>query len=237
MYKRLLAVGDIHGCYDMFIDLWQKVAFHPNEDMAVFLGDYIDRGPDSAKMMEWVMAHQNQPNMVFLRGNHEAMMYDSFRRSASSLWHYNGGRTTLSSMHRENKFTKLLAPWLDAIQNMPLYQQISVNEQNYIFAHGNIYPEVPLDEHSPDNFYWDRTLAMSPQYYHGEDILVFGHTPVQTLNEGLLEEPFPWVRRYGHIILMDTGSYFPQGRISCMDVITGQVWQSRANKQKWSDMK
>ena len=56
--KRLLAVGDIHGRFDRFQEVWEAVRFRLGEDEVVFLGDYTDRGRQNVPMMKWVMAHQ-----------------------------------------------------------------------------------------------------------------------------------------------------------------------------------
>lgn len=58
-YKRILAVGDIHGMYDKLIKLMEQVQFNPAEDLLIFLGDYIDRGPQSLECVDYVMALNN----------------------------------------------------------------------------------------------------------------------------------------------------------------------------------
>ena len=54
-YKRILAIGDIHGEYDKFLNLYGKIGFNPPDDLLVFLGDYIDRGPEPLKVLDWLM--------------------------------------------------------------------------------------------------------------------------------------------------------------------------------------
>lgn len=236
MPKRLLAIGDIHGCYAMLLDLWKQLDFSPATDIAVFLGDYTDRGEDSAKVMEWVLSHQHSPNLYFLRGNHEVMLYDAFRnfdRSCRALWNHNGGQATTASMFHEGKFPQLLSPWLTAIQAMPYFLHLTVKGQDYFFAHAGIQTYLPLDQQDPEILTWSRELAQHPQRYIGNGILTFGHTPVQSLDSQMLHAPKPLTLANGHIHLLDTGSYLPQGRISCMDVLSGKVWQSYANPKEW----
>ena len=74
-YKRILAVGDIHGMYDKLIALMDKVQFNPDEDLLIFLGDYIDRGQQSLECLDYVMNLQKQypERVICLKGNHEAM--------------------------------------------------------------------------------------------------------------------------------------------------------------------
>lgn len=54
-YRRILAVGDIHGMYQKLLSLMDQVQFNPAEDLLVFLGDYIDRGPQSLECLDYVM--------------------------------------------------------------------------------------------------------------------------------------------------------------------------------------
>ena len=54
-YKRILAVGDIHGMYQKLLSLMDQVQFNPADDLLVFLGDYIDRGPQSLECLDYVM--------------------------------------------------------------------------------------------------------------------------------------------------------------------------------------
>ena len=76
---RLLVFGDIHGNWERFKDVYQKVGVSPDKDLAVFLGDYLDRGKTPVPVMEWVIEHFGTRNMIFLRGNHEQMFYESLR--------------------------------------------------------------------------------------------------------------------------------------------------------------
>ena len=131
-YKRILAIGDIHGQYSAFMHLWSKVGFHRGEDCVIFLGDYIDRGHQSAAVMAWVLDRLGQEDVVFLRGNHEQMCldaccsksdYDPEEAVARSLWMDNGGDRTVSSLN-ESDNPILLQQWLSAIKGMPLFAEI-----------------------------------------------------------------------------------------------------------------
>src|SRR5262245_22201687 len=94
---RLLAIGDIHGCSRALDALLEAVKLTA-EDRLIFLGDYVDRGPDSRGVVERVLAlHASYP-VVALRGNHELMML-SARSNADSMqfWLAVGGRQALAS--------------------------------------------------------------------------------------------------------------------------------------------
>lgn len=241
MVKRLLAIGDIHGMFDRFLEVLEVVRFRPEEDEMIFLGDYTDRGHQNVAMMRWVMAHQGEPGMTFLRGNHEAMYadgaghaatllegdflsdYDPDRALAYQLWFNNGGYETFCELEACDEPLALHRSWRAAIQRMPLSCTKEWQGQRYFFTHGSIDPNRPLDEQEKETLLWSRTLAENPDLYHGEAVIVLGHTPVQLLGK----PPVPQVLHDGHIILMDTGSFLHDGRISCMNLLTHEVWQSR----------
>src|SRR5271155_2436633 len=104
--RRAYVVGDVHGCLDRLVSLhWQiarDLAENPVRDsMLVHLGDYVDRGPDSAGVL-WLLGGALAAPVtrrVDLRGNHELLMLDALQGNlaAASLWLDNGGETTLQS--------------------------------------------------------------------------------------------------------------------------------------------
>ena len=152
-YKRILAVGDIHGMYDKLIKLMEKVQFNPEEDLMIFLGDYIDRGPQSLESLDYVMNLQQQypERVVCLKGNHEAMCvnYYWFKADkigfilagkdlqAALMWSGNGGKET------KRQFTKLEKPELQArlswMRKLPNCYQI----EDFYFCHAGIAPNTP----------------------------------------------------------------------------------------------
>src|SRR5262249_22446677 len=71
---RHLAIGDVHGCLTALRRLAEFVPFDPGEDVLVTLGDYVDRGPDSRGVLDWLIAYKGKGKLVPLRGNHEVMM-------------------------------------------------------------------------------------------------------------------------------------------------------------------
>lgn len=79
--KRIIVFGDVHGCYKA---LERAIEFsHMNNFQAIFLGDYVDRGYDSVRTLELLMdAKQNNPDWIFLRGNHDQMLLDLIEKKA-----------------------------------------------------------------------------------------------------------------------------------------------------------
>ncbi|SHK58389.1 serine/threonine protein phosphatase 1 [Selenomonas ruminantium] len=238
---RLLVIGDIHGKWERFKSVYDKVSFNAETDLIVFLGDYLDRGDAPVPVMEWVMEHYGQKNMVFLRGNHEQMFYDAFLESPSSeghrvfsldsslsLWLGNGGQITYEGIRKTGKKEELIADWLSLVAKLPLCTEIVVNNQTYWFMHANCNPGLPLSEQDDVDLLWRRTLAERPNLHNGEQIIVLGHTPVQAL--GYEAKP-QWLQN-GRLVLMDTGSYLDSlshlgpGKISCADLLSGEIYQS-----------
>jgi serine/threonine protein phosphatase 1 len=80
---RYLAIGDIHGCFRALNTLAALVPFKA-DDVVITLGDYVNRGPDSCAVLDWLIAYQKRGNLVALRGNHELMMLQA-RYSAESF--------------------------------------------------------------------------------------------------------------------------------------------------------
>jgi len=240
-YDRLLVIGDIHGKWERFKSVYDKVGFNPEKDLIVFLGDYLDRGDAPVPVMEWVMEHYGQKNMVFLRGNHEQMFYDAFLEvqnsgghnafslnSSLARWLVNGGQITYEEIRKTGRKDELISNWLRLIAKLPLCTEMVVNDQTYWFMHANCNPDLPLAEQDDVDLLWRRTLAERPELHCGEQIIVLGHTPVQAL--GYEAKP-QWLQN-GRLVLMDTGSYLDSsnplgaGRISCVDLLSGEIYQS-----------
>ncbi|WP_026759962.1 metallophosphoesterase [Selenomonas ruminantium] len=240
-FERLLVIGDIHGKWERFKSVYDKVGFNPEKDLIVFLGDYLDRGDAPVPVMEWVLEHYGQKNMIFLRGNHEQMFYDAFLEvqsgdggkafsmdSSLAMWLGNGGQITYEEIRKTGRKDKLINNWLGFVSKLHLCTEMVVNGQTYWFMHANCNPNRPLSEQDDVDLLWRRTLAERPSLHHGEQIIVLGHTPVQAL--GFEAKP-QWLQN-GRLVLMDTGSYLDSsrhlgaGKISCADLLSGEIYQS-----------
>ncbi len=96
--KKIFAIGDIHGCYDRLKTLMGKIPIDGLRDTLVFIGDYIDRGPNSVEVVDYLIQLKNRvPETIFLKGNHEDML-DKFLNGADRFnYLLNGGQQTLDS--------------------------------------------------------------------------------------------------------------------------------------------
>lgn len=104
---RHLAVGDIHGAFRSLVALADFVPFLA-DDKLVMLGDYVDKGPQSREVVDWLIDWSARGRLVALRGNHELMMLRA-RDDAPSLrnWILAGGDTTLASYAPSTKIGEL----------------------------------------------------------------------------------------------------------------------------------
>src|SRR5439155_23128262 len=94
---RTLVIGDIHGCSRAFDTLLAAVQPSP-DDQVITLGDYVDRGPDSAGVLQRILALEKTCHLTALLGNHERMMVDARdNQSAYHAWLASGGKAALAS--------------------------------------------------------------------------------------------------------------------------------------------
>lgn len=231
-YSRVLAIGDVHGMYEKLIKLMDKIRFNPDEDLLIFLGDYIDRGPDPGRCLQYIFALQQQyPDVVVcLMGNHEVMMSSYFMQKRGSYnnlivdyagsWLDNGGLETLKQLDEMDADTKEeLLQW---VMNLPVKYQY----QDYFFCHAGVDPDVPLAVQNEFDMLWRRQQWW--EQYKGEETLVVGHTPVQKVMKLTGKErrtPKPLFLA-NHVLMCDTGAYMSGGKLSCVDVLAGKVWQA-----------
>jgi serine/threonine protein phosphatase 1 len=221
-YKRVLAIGDIHGNFQRLLSLYAKIHFNPAEDLLIFLGDYIDRGPKSLSVLHWMMKKCQEKNVVALRGNHEQLFWQYFADGGDgALWHRNGGEATCQAIRAASvEEPALLDRCLAFIADRPCSFSLTVQQQNFFFCHAGVEPTIPLHLQQPKDLLWIRGRFY--REYRGAVLIVVGHTPTERFPFGG-NAPL-WLKN--RILLLDTGSYLPEGKISCVDVLTGTCWQS-----------
>ena len=222
-YRRILAVGDIHGHFEKFRSAYEKAKVDAADDLLVFLGDYIDRDPSVRRTLEFVMKLAVEKNVVLLRGNHEQMMLDYFFGGATGeSWLINGGKETMAELLAwEKESPGAVARVLAFLRGLPLSHSIEQDGQRYFFAHAGVRPGIALEKQRAEDLLWIREEVY--RHYAGDAIVVAGHTP--TLFLDAKAKPLFINKR---IILVDTGSYFPDGHISIVDVLSRRFWQNAA---------
>jgi serine/threonine protein phosphatase 1 len=218
---RTLAIGDVHGCFTAMKTLLEFANVGPS-DHVVWLGDYVDRGPDSARVIEFLIEFRTRFSAVCLRGNHEIMM-ERARYEIPELrsWAMCGGDATWDS-YSENFAGEGLdcvpqAHW-DFLATLAAFHQT----KTHIFVHASLDSEVPLESQVDDDLYWGDFYSMG-RHLSGKTV-VCGHT---SQKDGI-----PKSTR--HSICIDTWAC-GNGWLTCLDVESGRYWQANQMRQTRSD--
>jgi serine/threonine protein phosphatase 1 len=195
---RLYAIGDVHGCSRMLTEMHGRVAddlaARPSADHRIIhIGDYTDRGPDSAGVVARLAAMTAaDPRVICLNGNHDQYLADFLREpqvvGANYLSGNVGGTSTLRSygvpVEKFEWLTGDLASLAGKLaQRMPASHRafidalrLSARFGDYFFCHAGIRPGVPLERQDPDDLIWMREPFLSDTRDHGV-VVVHGHTP------------------------------------------------------------
>lgn len=212
--SRHLAIGDIHGCITALRILIEYVGLR-SDDTIVTLGDYVDRGPESAAVIDFVIELGKRHNVVPLRGNHEIMMLEA-REKESWLgpWLSYGGDATLQSYaapgDESGSFADVPEAHIDFIEN----KLLSFYEcDTHFFVHANVDPKVPLSEQKEPALFWQKYKDPAP--HCSNKIMVCGHTAQITGLPASNENS----------ICIDTWAY-GEGWLTCLDVESGTIWQA-----------
>ncbi len=173
------AIGDIHGCYTKLLKLTKQCADYSGGEpyRLVFLGDYVDRGPASRSVLEFVIdleANNPKGSVVCLPGNHEQLLVKSFHDPIAKVqWLANGGGKTLAN-YTDFAGLDLLMSHADWIAALPFY----FDDGKRFFVHAGVDPSRPLMEQSEEDMLWIREPFLS-YGGHFERLVVHGHTPVR----------------------------------------------------------
>ena len=224
--ERVYAIGDIHGRLDLFDQLIAAIdaddAARPvAQTTVVLLGDLVDRGPDSAGVIDAAMAWGQRRKVRVLIGNHEEMFLDSLQRT-EVLRHFlrYGGKETVLSYPLDRADYRDLS--LDELQERlrKAVPQAHVDYLNaaedavaigdYLFVHAGIRPGIALADQNPADLRWIREKFINDTRDHG-CVVVHGHT----ISVGVEEMP----NRIG----IDTGA-FQSGRLTALGLEGSQRW-------------
>jgi serine/threonine protein phosphatase 1 len=211
---RRLIIGDVHGHYEALLKLFEVMA-PTTQDAVYFMGDLIDRGPESARVVDFVM--QNKYHCIL--GNHEQMMLEALQGGALSsqllqAWLYSGGQATLESYNYQ--IPQQHVSWM---QNLPLYLDLG----NIWLVHAGLDPQLPLEDQGQEQFCWIRDKFHQSRYpYFADKLIIIGHTITFTFPQ---VEPGKLVSGVGWLGI-DTGAYHPRsGWLTAVEVNHNWVYQ------------
>lgn len=226
--QRVYAVGDIHGRLDLLDELLPRIeaddaSREPAETSIIFLGDLVDRGPDSAGVVERLRRLSEADRRIrFLAGNHEEIFLESLRgdQKALKLFCRIGGRETVLSYGVEGSAYEAMdyRELAEAIERIvPEAHRLFLERfedvivlGDYAFVHAGVRPDRPLDEQRTTDLRWIRDTFLD---HRGqlEKRVVHGHTIT------------PAVEFRPHRIGIDTGAY-ATGRLTALGLEGAEQW-------------
>jgi serine/threonine protein phosphatase 1 len=186
--QRVYAIGDVHGCLDRLQTMHELIAedlaARPAEEaVLVHLGDYVDRGPDSAGVVARLAAGAPLPDVptVNLMGNHEHMMLAALatgETETTELWLANGGADSLQSWGVPRSAQPREWPSYLPMPHLMFLRDLAMRHEagGYLFVHAGIRPGIPLDRQSRHDLMWIREPFLSWNESYGP-VVVHGHTP------------------------------------------------------------
>jgi len=189
---RTYALSDIHGCLNKLVALVARCRSDAKDDAArfVFLGDYIDRGPDSRHTLDLLINRSRRRNTVFLKGNHEAYFTSVLEDPARAAeWFQFGGLQTLMSYGVSaapglgkdelpdlvRELTSVMPP-----EHIAFLRQLrpTFTCGDFFFVHAGVRPGIPLSEQRESDLLWIRDEFLQSKRRFGKYV-VHGHTPVK----------------------------------------------------------
>lgn len=246
------AVGDIHGCYDQWMELKNRIEKDDGNAKFILVGDIIDRGPKTIEMINWAKENiTSDGKYQMVLGNHEhekILWWDLELIPIARECQYNGVELTLDMVYADRygfseQFTKNglgVKECREAIswfRTLPFYKDIVVNNQRFLIAHANIPYSIinedntlktELDKKSIDFILWDR----DPYNFEKirDVILINGHTPT------IIPEAFPYYitsdEYFGKIFRLPN-----RYNIDCGAVFKGQVKEANLAALRLDDLK
>ena len=232
--SKTYAIADLHGRLDLLeMALAQIANLAELPATLVTLGDYVDRGPDSRKVIERLMGGLGHGGwrQICLKGNHEDIMWQTCRRKVPDYgwWLDNGGGATLISYGQNEgdqaDVTVVLDEHLKWIERLPLMHV----DKHRIFVHAGVNPNYPLDEQDPQDVIW-KIYDDRDEGGHGQRHIVHGHHqhahgPILKKNRTNLDT-FAWYT--GRLVIAVFDDKTPGGPLEILEVQGQpiQAWQS-----------
>ena len=185
--KKRWVIPDIHGCAKTLQTLIEELIRPSRWDELYFLGDYIDRGPDSKDVIDYIMALQKEKyNITALRGNHEQFVIDLYEAELNSKfsWFYRfadkkyrswmdiGGRDTMLSFGI-SELRDIPLEYIDWMRSLPYYFQM----EDFILVHAGLNFEAEDPFSDKETMLWTREYKIVPEKI-GNRKIIHGHVPV-----------------------------------------------------------
>lgn len=208
--SRTIAIGDIHGCHGALVRVLEAIR-PKSSDILIGLGDYVDRGPNSAAVIETLIDLVSHCRFIPLIGNHEIMFYKALQggKRDFDFWYHHGGASTLMSYGGN-------------LQRVPQHHRAFLSHclrfyetETHFFVHASYDPNLPLPDQPDDVLFWQHIGEYPPEMHENGKIAVVGHSP-QFDGE---------ILSFDYLKVIDTYCYGGQW-LSAMEMETGKIWQA-----------
>ncbi|WP_152656596.1 metallophosphoesterase family protein [Oceanobacillus sp. CFH 90083] len=239
--KRILAISDIHGCYQELVQLLKLNDYNPKDDQLILLGDYIDRGPESKRTVAYIMKLVEE-GAIALRGNHDQMFLEfifSDDPDKERRYLMNGGMTTLETYVGEDYFPDDAAgehlhsarqliketdrEHLAFLSNLPYYFET----EKHLFVHAGIDPSLADWKNTPDyDKIWIRHEFLGFDHPHHFTV-VHGHSPTQYIRGRKDNSIF-----FGNKKIGIDGACAYGGRLNCLIIMEDSYQTTYISNEK-----
>lgn len=187
-------IGDIHGCYTDMMELLHKIEIQDKDAQIIFVGDFIDRGPDVDKVLEWCLANISiDGKYCAVRGNHEQMVIEWYKEFMD--WWENGGFNSEEPMPETyydfsrwmDAMGRLspegLKPYIDFFLQLPYNRKISVETvSGKTVDYRIVHAFYEYDDGTPNlEQYYTNLFSRKYGNYKSDEVVVHGHTPTVSL--------------------------------------------------------
>ena len=204
-YKRVLAIGDIHGQLERLETLWEKLSV-TEDDLVIFLGDYTignTKKTNNMGTLEWLAKKTRQKNIIALMGNTDYEVLKFIEKH------------DLETPPEILKFMK----------ELPHSCQVTIGGKEYYFCHCGVNPDKPLDAQSKSQLIGLGDHEKFYNEYKGAARIIVGHKSPKKISEEF-DPHKPLKIPNKNILMLDTRGKHKDGKISCVDILSGQYWQS-----------
>lgn len=221
----IYVMSDIHGMYDKYIKMLETIDLSPKDTLYI-LGDIVDRGPASMRILKDMMGRSNIKPIF---GNHELMMIECIEWIAKEItdellndidenkliklsdWLENGGCQTIREFKTLTRNEQRAI--IDFLMDFTAYEEVSVNGKVYLFIHAGLSAfdkDKSLDEYDADDFVWESPDFEMPYFDDTDQYVIVGHTPTPLLS-GKTQ-----IFHKNNFIAIDCGACFENGMLACL---------------------
>lgn len=207
---RTIAIGDIHGCSKALLRLISAIEPEP-ADRIVTLGDYVDRGPESRAVIDFLLEFRSTCELVPILGNHDEMLLEAVHGKDPDGWLRCGGLETLRSYGTEFDLEAIPGDHVEFLESCLDY----LETETHIFTHANYHDSVLMSEQNDGRLRWESLSWSSPGPHCSGKRVILGHSSQKSGK----------ILDLGHLVCIDTYCY-GGGWLTALDVDSNQVWQA-----------